>query len=139
MARILAIDYGAKRSGLAETDDLQIVASRVKGMPTSELMGFIEAYASRYKLAGFVMGEPTRWDGSHSDIWAEIQEFSDKLKKKFPDLPIHFVDERFSSKMAVESMIQAGVPKKKRRNKEDIDAQSATLILQDFLSKRRPE
>ncbi|TXC76971.1 Holliday junction resolvase RuvX [Luteibaculum oceani] len=136
MSRILAIDYGAKRCGLAETDDLQIVASRLGMVPAEELMDFLKGYIQKHKCETIVFGEPFRASGEHSDIWTEIEAFAKKVKERFPDINIAFVDERFSSKMAMESLIQAGVKKSKRREKGMLDAQSATIILQDYLNHR---
>lgn len=136
VSRILAIDYGAKRCGLAETDDLQIVASRLGMVPADELLGFIKDYVHKYKCETIVFGEPFRASGEHSEIWKDIEAFSKKVKKLFPDIEIAFVDERFSSKQAMESLIMAGVKKSKRREKGMLDAQSATIILQDYLNHR---
>ncbi len=137
MSRILAIDYGAKRCGLAETDDLQLVAGRLETVFTPQLMDFVKHYISKHKVETVVMGEPRRADGSHPEIWEDIVAFSEKLKKAHPKVQVVFADERFTSKLAVQSMIAAGVPKKKRANKTLVDGVSATLILQQYLEQQR--
>lgn len=136
MPRILAIDYGAKRCGLAETDDLQIIASRLGMVENAKLMDFVLDYVAKHKSPCVVIGEPFRASGEHSDIWKDISTFAQALSEKLPALEIAFVDEQFSSMRAMESMLQAGLKKSKRREKGMLDAQSATLILQDYLNNR---
>lgn len=137
MSRILAIDFGGKRCGLAETDDLQMIASKLDAVHTKDLKAFVSKYLTERKCTTLVMGEPKRSNGEHSDIWLEITKFAKNIKKSFPNLEVVFVDERFTSKMAMESMVMAGVPKKKRNVKENVDMVSAVLILQDYLNHRR--
>ena len=136
MPQIVAIDYGGKRTGIAVTDDMQIIASGLTTVSTKELIPFLKDYAILNKIEAFVIGEPKRLHGEASDIEAEIKPFIEKLKEAFPNLVIHRIDERFTSKMAFETMIQSGISKKKRRDKGLVDKISATLILQDFLNYR---
>lgn len=137
MPRLLAIDYGAKRCGLAETDDLQLVAGRLETVPADKLLAFVKQFVAKYKVETVVMGEPKRADGSHPEIWEAILKFRDELKKNCPDVEVEFADERFTSKLAVQTMISAGVPKKKRADKTLVDGVSATLILQQYLEQQR--
>lgn len=136
MPQIVAIDYGGKRTGIAVTDDMQIIASGLTTVSTKELIPFLKDYAVLNKIEAFVIGEPKRLHGEASDIEAEIIPFIEKLKEAFPNLAVHRIDERFTSKMAFETMIQSGISKKKRRDKGLVDKISATLILQDFLNYR---
>ena len=136
MPQIVAIDYGGKRTGIAATDDMQIIASGLTTVPTGEVISFLKEYAILNKLEAFVVGEPKRLHGEASDIETEIKPFIEKLKIAFPNLEIHRIDERFTSKMAFDTMIKSGISKKKRRDKGLVDKISATLILQDFLNYR---
>lgn len=133
MARIIAIDYGGKRTGIASTDPLQIIASALKTIPTSELLPFLSEYCQTEEVETIVVGEPFRADGSHSDIEVEIKKFIEKLGEKLPQIPIERMDESFSSQRAKETLIRSGVKKKKRRQKEMLDSTAATIILQDYL------
>lgn len=136
MSQIIAIDYGAKRTGVAATDDLQLIASGLTTLNTAELIPFLEKYISENKVEGFVVGQPKRMHGALSDIEEEIVVFLGKLKKSFPNIEIHRIDERLTSKMAFDTMLKSGISKKKRQNKALVDKISATLILQDFLNYR---
>ncbi|WP_010521919.1 Holliday junction resolvase RuvX [Aquimarina agarivorans] len=136
MPQLVAIDYGGKRTGIAVTDDLQMIASGLTTVATNELMIFLKDYAQLNKIEAFVVGEPKRLHGEASSIEAEIKKFLEQLSKEFPGIKIHRVDERFTSKIAFEAMIKSGISKKKRRDKSLIDKISATLILQDFLNYR---
>mgnify|MGYP000131100533 CR=1 FL=1 len=133
MARILAIDYGKKRTGLAETDDLQIIASGLTTVDTSSLFDFIAKYLRENQVEKFVVGYPLRLNGEKSETTLMVESFSEKLLKKFPTIPIQMVDERLTSQMAFNVMIESGISKKKRRNKGLIDKISATIILQSYL------
>lgn len=133
VARILGIDYGTKRTGIAVTDELQIIASGLTTVNTKELMTFLKSYLEKETVESIVIGEPRQMNNEHSESEVFIQDFLKKLKSVFPDLPIIRVDERFTSKMAFQSMIDSGLKKKDRRNKELIDEISATLILQSYL------
>ncbi|MFV0540011.1 MAG: Holliday junction resolvase RuvX [Aestuariibaculum sp.] len=133
MARILAIDYGLKRTGIAVTDEMQIIASGLTTVDTTGLMTFLKTYILKENVELFVVGEPKQMDNSVSESEKLIQPFLQKLQKQFPDIPIERVDERFTSKMAFQAMIDGGLKKKQRRNKALIDEISATLILQSYL------
>ena len=133
MARIIALDYGLKRTGIAVTDELQLIASGLTTVQTPELLKFLETYFESEKVELLLMGEPKQKDDSPSQSEAYIQEFLKEFEKKFPNMPVKRVDERFTSKMAVQTMIDGGVKKKKRRNKALVDQISATLILQNYL------
>lgn len=133
MARILAIDYGLKRTGLAVTDELQIIASGLTTVNTKELLSFLKDYTNREQVELFLVGEPKQMDNTASESEALILPFLEKLKKQFPLIPIVRVDERFTSKMAFQTMIDSGLKKNQRKNKALIDEISATLILQSYL------
>ncbi|MBT8256335.1 MAG: Holliday junction resolvase RuvX [Bacteroidia bacterium] len=133
MARILALDYGVKRTGIAATDELQLIASGLTTVETSELFPFLEDYLANEKVELVLVGEPRQRDGSHSAVEEEIQQFLVKLTAAFPKLPIERVDERFTSKMAFQTMIDSGLKKKQRQNKALIDEISATILLQSYL------
>jgi len=134
--KIIAIDYGKKRSGIAETDDLQLIASPLTTVETEGLMDFLEKYLAQNKVETLVIGEPLREDGGYNEIEKDIRAFIKRLKKKFPGLHIDREDERYTSKLAVEAMVKGGVPKKKRRRKGMTDKVSAALILQDYLNRK---
>jgi len=134
MARILAIDYGKVRTGIAVTDELQIIASGLTTVKTKDLFLFIEEYLITEKVSLFVVGEPKQMDNTPSQSEVLIAPFVEKLKKKYTKIPVKRVDERFTSKMAFQTMIDGGLSKKKRRNKALIDEISATIILQTYLS-----
>ncbi|MGB0428899.1 MAG: Holliday junction resolvase RuvX [Bacteroidia bacterium] len=133
MGRIMALDYGGKRCGLAVTDPQRIIATGLTTVPTPNLLDFIIDYCQKEPVDIFVFGIPYRMDGTLSKIATEIEAFLDKLHKAMPNLPLEGVDETLTSQNAVASLVQAGVPKKKRRNKELIDKVSATLILQRYM------
>lgn len=133
MARVLALDYGLKRTGIAVTDELQMIASGLTTVETSELLKFLEDYFQKENVERVIIGEPRRMDDSFSENEENIQLFLKEFQKKFPQMPTERMDERFTSKMAVQSMIDGGMKKKKRRNKALVDEISATLILQSWL------
>ena len=133
MARILAIDYGLKRTGIAVTDELQIIASGLTTVSTKDLIPFLQDYIKKEEVELFLIGEPKKLDNSPSDSEALITPFIQKLEKEFPKIPIKRVDERFTSKMAFQTMIDSGLKKNQRKNKALIDEISATLILQSYL------
>ncbi|APY11963.1 Holliday junction resolvase RuvX [Seonamhaeicola sp. S2-3] len=133
MARILAIDYGTKRTGLAVTDELQIIASGLTTVNTKELIDFLKEYTSNEQVELFLIGEPKQMDNTASESEVYIKKFIDTLQKEFPNIPIQRVDERFTSKMAFQTMIDSGLKKNQRKNKALIDEISATLILQSYL------
>lgn len=133
MGRILAIDYGTKRTGIAITDELQLIASGLTTVPTKELLNFLKNYLETEKVDLFLIGEPTQKDGAPSDVEVHIKEFIKSFSEKFPQVEIKRVDERYTSKMAFQTMIDSGLKKKQRRNKALIDEISATIILQEYL------
>ncbi len=133
MPKLLGIDYGKKRTGIAETDDLQIVASGLTTVDTEKLMDFLLDYLSKNQVEKIIIGESLDLDGNKNPIEREIEKFIQKFKKKFPEIEIVREDERYTSKMAFDAMLKGGVKKKKRRNKALIDQVSAALILQSYL------
>jgi putative Holliday junction resolvase len=133
MARILAIDYGKVRTGIAVTDELQIIASGLTTVATEHLFSFLEEYVSTEHVELFLVGEPKQMDNTPSQSEALIIPFLVALEKKHPEIPIKRVDERFTSKMAFQTMIDSGLSKKKRQNKALVDEISATIILQTYL------
>lgn len=137
MGRILAIDYGTKRTGIAVTDEMQIIASGLTTVDTRDLLQFIENYVSTEKVDKFIVGLPKRMDNTASESEVYIKKFLEKLSKVIPHIPVDRVDERFTSKMAFQTMLDSGLKKKQRQNKALIDEISATLILQSYLSSRQ--
>ncbi|MFB9053011.1 Holliday junction resolvase RuvX [Formosa undariae] len=133
MARILAIDFGKVRTGLAITDELQIIASGLTTVNTKELIPFLKDYVAKENVELFVVGEPKQMDATASESEALIIPFLQKLTKAIPLIPVTRVDERFTSKMAFQTMIDGGLKKKQRKNKALVDEISATLILQSYL------
>ncbi|MCH3882325.1 MULTISPECIES: Holliday junction resolvase RuvX [Tenacibaculum] len=133
MARIVAIDFGKKRTGIAVTDDLQIIASGLTTVNTEELIPFLKEYISKENVQLFLIGEPKQMDNTESESEELIRPFIEKLKKAIPSIPFERVDERFTSKMAFQTMIDGGLTKKQRRNKALVDEISATIILQSYL------
>ncbi|MFP4846529.1 Holliday junction resolvase RuvX [Winogradskyella sp. PE311] len=134
MGRILAIDYGTKRTGLAVTDEMQIIASGLTTVNTKDLISFLKKYVSNENVEKFVVGEPKQMDNTASESEVYIQKFLMQLTKSIPNIPIKRVDERFTSKMAFQTMIDSGLKKKQRQNKALIDEISATLILQSYMA-----
>ena len=137
MARILAIDYGLKRTGIAVTDELQIIASGLTTVSTKDLIPFLQDYIKKEEIELFLIGEPKKLDNSPSESEVLIIPFMKKLESVFPNIPIKRVDERFTSKLAFRAMIDGGLKKKKRKIKATIDMVSATIILQDYLHSRK--
>lgn len=137
MGRILALDYGSKRTGVAITDELQLIASGLTTVATFELMDFLKKYIASEKVDLVLVGEPKQKDGTHSNIEEEIQKFLMKFSKVFPDLAVKRVDERYTSKMAFQTMIDSGLKKKQRQNKALVDEISATIILQEYLYNKK--
>jgi len=133
LSRILAIDYGQKRTGIAVTDELQIIASGLTTVNTVDLISFLKEYISKNKVSLFVIGKPKQMNNTASESEALIIHFLKKLEKQIPQIPLLRVDERFTSKMAFQTMIDGGLNKKKRQNKALIDEISATIILQSYL------
>jgi putative Holliday junction resolvase len=133
MGRIVAIDFGTRRTGVAITDELKIIASGLTTVETPKLIDFLKDYMASESVELLVIGEPKQRDGSHSGVEESIQQFIKNLKNEFKYLMIERMDERFTSKMAFQTMIDSGVKKRQRRNKAMIDEISATIILQDYL------
>ncbi|MEP0132189.1 MAG: Holliday junction resolvase RuvX [Eudoraea sp.] len=135
MARIIALDFGKQRTGIAVTDELQLIASGLATVNTKDLLQYLKDYTANENIAGIVVGEPKQRDNTPSESEASIQVFLKKLKTSFPLIPIDRQDERFTSKVAFQSMVEAGLKKKQRQKKELIDEISATLILQSYLNR----
>ena len=133
MSRILALDYGTKRTGIAVTDEMQIIASGLTTVATKDLVSFLKEYFQKEVVELILVGEPKQKDGSPSEVENAILAFLETLSKEFPTMPVVRVDERFTSKMAFQTMIDGGLKKKQRQNKALIDEISATLILQSYL------
>lgn len=133
MSRILAIDYGKKRTGIAVTDPLKMIASGLTTVPTHELIPFLKKYFIKESVEKIVIGYPKNLDGSTTDATALVEEGIRILRKNFPDVPILKIDERFTSKIASQSILASGVNKKQRQNKALTDEVSATILLQDYL------
>ena len=136
MGRILAFDYGTKRTGIAVTDPLQLIASGLKTVETSEILTFLKAYCKDEEVVLFVVGLPRQMNNLPSESEQFIKLFIRNLKLTFPEIPIKREDERFTSKMALQSMIDSGIKKKQRNNKAMVDEISATLILQSYLNRK---
>ena len=136
MARILAIDYGLKRTGLAVTDPSQIIASPLDTIPTHTAVEFLQKYVATEQVEQIVIGMPKNLDNQDTNSTPFVRSFIDLLKKKLPAVEIFQVDERFTSKIAFQAMIDGGMKKKDRRKKENVDKLSATIILQSFLESR---
>ena len=133
MARILAIDFGKIRTGLAVTDELQIIASGLTTVVTKDVIAYLQDYCKKEQVELFIVGEPKQMDNTASESESLILPFIGRLKHAFPEMPIKRVDERFTSKMAFQTMIDSGLKKKQRKNKALLDEISATIILQSYL------
>lgn len=137
MKRILAIDYGSKRTGIAVTDTEQIIASGLTTINTPQIFAFLEEYIKKEKIECIVVGDPKNLDNTPAESAYATYEFIKKLKTKYPDITIYLIDERFTSKMAFQAMIAGGVKKMDRRNKATIDMVSAAIILQSFMEMKK--
>jgi len=133
VGRILGIDYGRKRTGVAVTDPLKIVAGNLATVPTHTLMQFIKDYIEREPVERIVIGQPTQLNGEPSESMKYITPFVNRLKKELPDMPVVMYDERFTSTIAHQAMIDGGMKKSDRRDKSRVDAIAATIILNDYL------
>lgn len=133
MPRILAIDYGKKRSGIAVTDPLKIIATGLTAVNTHELRDFLKRYMSSEAVEKVIIGLPKNLDGGDTDATAAVRSFIRLFKKDHPAIPLETVDESFTSKLAVQALIESGVKKKDRQNKKVVDEMAATIILQDYL------
>ena len=137
MPRILAFDYGTKRIGIAVTDPLQIIATGLDTVHPKDIIAYLKKYLITEQVEGFVIGNPKQMDGSPSDSAQHVKGFSTLLKKSFPEIPQYWVDERFTSKLAHETILKSGLKKQDRRNKERVDTIAATIILQYFMEEPR--
>ena len=133
MGRILAIDYGLKRTGIAVTDPLRIIATPLETVVTANLFQFLTSYLQKEKVDEFVVGMPKTLSNEDSEIAPTVRKFVENLKVKFPEKSVHLADERFTSSMAMQAMIDGGMKKKDRQVKGNIDKISATIILQSFI------
>ncbi len=133
MARILSIDYGKKRTGLAVTDPLGIIAGGLATVATSDLFGYIKNYVERENVERIVIGEPKQTDGRPSENFERVRQFVARWKKAMPTIPIEYYDERFTSVLAHKAMLDGGLGRKARQNKELVDEISATIILEDYM------
>jgi len=135
-SRLLAIDYGGKRTGIAITDEMQIIASGLTTVETKQLFPFLQEYISKEKVSKVIVGEPKRLNNEPSEIAPKIDEFVVKFKKLYPTIEVIRMDERFTSKMAFQTMIDSGLKKKQRQNKALVDEIAATILLQDYLNSK---
>jgi RNAse H domain protein, YqgF family len=138
MGRILAIDYGRKRTGLAVTDPLQLIANGLTTVATHELMDYLTNYVKRESVERVVVGQPRQMSGEPSENMQRISVFVEQLKKRLPDVPVEYFDERFTSVLAHKAMLDGGLKKKDRQNKALVDEISATIILQGWMEAHRP-
>ena len=136
MSRILAIDYGSKRTGIAVTDELQIIASGLTTIPSETAIVFLKTYFSKENVSKVLIGEPKQMNGEPSESTPKIEKFVADFKTAFPEMKMERVDERFTSKMAFQTMIDSGLKKKQRQNKALVDEISATILLQDYLTRK---
>lgn len=133
----MAIDYGGKRTGIAVTDEMQIIASGLTTVETKNIFPFLENYFKTEKVSKIIVGEPKRMNNEASSIGAEINKFVEKLANLYPQIEIIRIDERFTSKIAFQTMIDSGLKKKQRQNKALVDEIAATILLQDYMSSNR--
>ena len=137
MGRILSIDYGRKRTGLAVTDPLQLIANGLTTVPTASAVDFVADYVRQETVERIIVGWPRQTNGQDSENASRIKPFVQRLKKLLPDIPVEFYDERFTSVLAHRAMIDGGLHKKKRQDKALVDEVSATIILQSYLESAR--
>ena len=137
MARILSIDYGKKRTGLAVTDPLQIIAGGLATVSTSELFEWLQAYLAKEQVERIIIGEPRQPNGQPSENLARVQQFVNRWRKAVPAVPIEYYDERFTSVLAHQAMLDGGLKKKARQDKALVDEISATIILEDYLRSKK--
>lgn len=137
MGRILAIDYGTKRTGVAVSDPLQLIAGGLETVPTRELERWIADYCVREEVSTIVLGKPSRMDGTPSDTWRFIEPLAARLRRAWPDKEVVFYDERFTSVIAHRTMLESGIGRMARRDKALVDKISATIILQDYMESLR--
>lgn len=135
--RLLAIDYGKRRTGIAVSDPLQLIANGLTTVDTKELLSFLLGYVGREPVEKFIVGLPTQPNGQPSENQARVRSFAGQLAKAIPQVPIEFYDERFTSVLAHRAMIESGIGKKRRQDKALVDEISATIILQNYMESRR--
>ena len=133
LARILSIDYGGKRTGLAVTDPLQIIATGLETIESKELIPWLKKYVAQEDVELIIIGLPKNWDESDTHGTPLVEAAIKKIQKEFPAMPLKTVDERYSSKMAKDAMLEMGMKKKDRRDKKNVDLIAATIILQEYL------
>jgi putative holliday junction resolvase len=136
MPRILAIDFGQKRTGIAVTDELQIIASGLTTIPSETTITFLKDYFAKENVAKVLIGEPKQMNGQPSESTPIIEKFVNQFQKNFPEMKVDRADERFTSKMAFQTMIDSGLNKKQRQNKGLVDEIAATIMLQDYLTRK---
>lgn len=137
MARIMAFDYGTKRIGMAVTDPLQLIATGLGTSHPKDILDFLKKYVYAENVSCFVIGDPKQMDGRPSDTAQHVKGFATTLKKHFPEIPVHWVDERYTSKMAHQTILSSGLKKTDRRDKDRVDTIAATIILQYFMDMPR--
>ena len=137
MARIISIDYGKKRTGLAVTDPLQLIAGGLATVSTSELFEYLTQYVAKESVERLVIGEPRQPNGQPSENLARVQQFVNRWRKAMPQIPIEYFDERFTSVLAHQAMLAGGLKKKARQDKALVDEISATIILEDYMRSRK--
>lgn len=137
MGRILAIDFGTKRVGLAVTDTLQIIASGLATVHSKDIISYLKEYFKKEPVDCVVIGDPRKMDNTPSDVTVQVEAFIKNFRKNFPDMKVERIDERYTSKMAFQTMIDSGLKKKARKNKALVDEISATIILQSYMESRK--
>lgn len=137
MGRIVAIDYGAKRVGIAVTDPLQIIATALETVAAKDVLSYLKTYDQSENIEAFVVGMPKRLDNTATSNTPLVERFVRQLQAQFPEKPIHLIDERFTSKTALQTMIAGGMKKKDRRDKANVDKISAVIILQTFMQSKK--
>ena len=137
MSRLLSIDYGKKRTGIAVSDPLQIIANGLTTVETSKLFDFLNDYLQKEPVSTIIVGLPKQMSGEMSENMRRIEPFVNRLRKLYPQIAVEYFDERFSSKMALQAMIEGGVKKKDRQNKALVDEISATIILQGYMESKK--
>lgn len=137
MDRIIGIDYGSARTGLAVSDPLQIFASALETLPSAKIIEYLQKYSASERIVRFVVGMPLALDGSPAQTAHQVQSFVGQLRKAFPDVPVEYEDERFTSVLAHRAMIDGGMKASRRRDKKEVDKISAAIILQSYLDRKK--
>lgn len=137
MDRIIGIDYGRKRIGVAQSDPLRIFASALDTVPSAKIIDYLKSIAQKETIVSFVVGMPVNMDGAPSEAAADVKAFLPRLEKAFPGIPVYLEDERFTSVLAHKAMIDGGMKASRRRDKTEVDKISAAIILQSFLDKKQ--